>query len=478
MSFYVLLSASTLIIASLAWAIWRKTKSVSFVIGIGFLYYWSLFGAWFLVTDKLGHDSGMHYYYVEGQLFTIFLDRYYLWTLILYGLFIIIVELVLLALARNVSTPAFEEPATFELSHLRILTIASLAGICSYLIVRDSLAAAAASNIAAYKGTRPEFVEVPALFTWHQELNRVALVPSVLGLVAWCSGKKGRLISCRSQKWALFGYVIVLGTMCLFSLVLGNKNELLFAGLTGLFFYLANSPKPRFVLLASSGVCGAVGLGLVDLLRGVPLPEIFAALKDVGISELGQSLWFFVTSNEAFGAHFSMYGVLANHVPLTYGSSLVSLVASVVPQLFWPGRPGPIYDYYAGSVSANLGEGYTILHTTAWYLNFGTLGVIGGAIVLGWVWAKCFSAYSSIRARTPSWSYALRVIAPWTFVAYLPSFLRGGMESYKGLLLEAFLIPSIVLAVAFKSARDSAVVDSNKARKTLVRAVPSQPIKM
>ena len=56
------------------------------------------------------------------------------------------------------------------------------------------------------------------------------------------------------------------------------------------------------------------------------------------------------TSNEAFAAHFSLYGVLAAGTAPKFGYSLYSLACSVVPRVLWPSRPRDIYLYYSESV--------------------------------------------------------------------------------------------------------------------------------
>ena len=56
---------------------------------------------------------------------------------------------------------------------------------------------------------------------------------------------------------------------------------------------------------------------------------------------------FVTSSNEAFAAHFSMYGVLADAVPPKFGYSLYALVCSVIPRVLWPDRPLDIYFYYS-----------------------------------------------------------------------------------------------------------------------------------
>ncbi len=98
--FATLITASTAI-AVLTWALYLRTRDVGVVVGMAALYYWSLYGAWFLVIDKTGGFSGRNYHYLEYKLFPVALDGDYLLTLALYAGFIIVVQLTLLAtLAR------------------------------------------------------------------------------------------------------------------------------------------------------------------------------------------------------------------------------------------------------------------------------------------------------------------------------------------------------------------------------------------
>jgi hypothetical protein len=42
----------------------------------------------------------------------------------------------------------------------------------------------------------------------------------------------------------------------------------------------------------------------------------------------------------------------------------------------------------------------------------------------------------------------LAVLAPWGFVAYIPPLIRAGLEGYKGLVIDALLVPTIVITLA------------------------------
>lgn len=452
MEFYVLLSFLTFVILALALAIWRKTGEIAFPLGIGFFYYWSLFGAWSIITDKLGGDSGMHYDYLELKLFTVKLDANYWEALVLYALFVVVVEVVLLAAVKRKSSGC-QNLEPLRISHTTILVVSAIAGLASYWIASRSLEAASALNLSAYSELRGGNAEVPSLFTLHQILNRVGLIPSAIGLVVLCSGRKPRFLSGSGNSWTLVAYLALLGAMSWFCFLLGNKNELFFAGTASLLFYLANAERPKKVLFAGVAVAGLLGLGLVDTFRGVPLPELTSAVRKIDASQMLFAFKFITTSDEAFGAHLSMYGVLSQRVPLTYGSSFVSLAASVIPRAIWPGRPQDIYYYYAARVGADPSQGYTIHHATGWYLNFGVPGVVLGAVIIGWFWAKCSNWRLSVMRRQPHWIYCLKVLASSLFVAFIPDLVRAGPEAFKGMVIDAFLIPVIVIAWSARNQR-------------------------
>lgn len=444
MHYYTVLAIATFIIVILALLLWVKTKSISFPLGIAFMYFLSLYGGWFIIYDKLGGDSGMHYGYLEGKLFPVYLDDNYFWSLVLYALFIIVVELTVILLVRPRRVPMAVAHAPVEISHALILAITGMAGIFSYLLIRAGMQAAAAQNVAAYELMKRGFGEVPPLFTLHQVLFRMGVSPAALGFVVMCSGKNPRLIAGKGCRFFLGGYLVVIGGMLWLAFILGYKSELFFPGLAAGLFYLANAERPKIAFLSTAGFFVLIGMGLIDLLRFVPMAE----LSRINLGDLADSLKLIASSNEAFSGHFSMYGVLTYDVPITYGYSLLSLVASIVPRVLWANRPQDIYFYYADSVNATEGQGYTINHAAGWYLNFGVVGIVLGAILLGFIWAKCFNNYANPHAKWPRWYYIFAVLSPWLFTAYIPTIMRVGPEIYKGLFVEGFFVPVATLIMA------------------------------
>ncbi len=439
-----MLTAATAVIAALALALYRRRRDLGVLAGTAGLYYWSLLGAWSIVIDKTGGFSGKHYYYLEYKLFPVSLDSHYMLTLGLYAGFIVAAQLTLLAaLSRRRERPI----PRLVLRHEPILLAGFLAGIASYSIIHDKISTAWALNTSAYWYTRSQ---TDQWFTLHQVLNRVAMLPPAIGFGVLLAGKHSRYFVSVRRRYTLAGYLLLFAGMGLFTFVLGNKNEVLEALVAGTLAYLASVRRPNLLKVSLTMAAGLWFLYAIDFFRAVPVAGMRAAISERLDQATGVAA-FVTSSNEAFAAHFSMYGVLSAGVEPKFGYSLYALVCSVVPRILWPGRPLDIYYYYSEQVGAIQNQGYALHHATGWYLNFGIAGVALGAVVLGLIWAYCLNAHQRIR---PSSSVAFRLFAttaPWLFVAYLPSLVRAGPEGYKGFVIEAVLIPVGTLLLACRA---------------------------
>jgi hypothetical protein len=436
MSYYAVLGVSTSLMAVISWILWHRTRDLSFPIGLFFIYFWTLHGGWSVVSDHLNGVTLSSYQYLYDKLFEVSLDEDYLTALAYYGLFAVVAALTIMVRTR---TPGGARVATEKLviSHPMVLTVCAAAGTVSYFILRDSFDAALAFNQSAYATSRDG--SVGTLFSVHQVLNRVALMPAAMGMAVALSGSDAKYITARGNKQFAMGYVLVLGAMYVYCALLGNKNELFAALLAGSLFYLANTHRPRTWLLLIGGVSSMGLIALIDWFRGIPIGGLGGVFN---LSDAVAALVSVRTSNEAFGSHLSLYGALHFDIPLTYGSSLISLVASIVPRALWPDRPLDIYPYYAGSVHAVAGQGYSIHHATGWYLNFGGVGVVIGAVVLGALWAGLFNSFHK-QHPTRSLHRLFVILSPWLFVAGIPNLIRSGIEGYKGLAVDSFLIPTL-----------------------------------
>lgn len=443
MDFLGLLSVATIVVAFLSVVLWWKTRAAAFPIGAFFLYYWSLYGGWAVVSDGLGRDSGKRYHYLFDRLFVVHLDRVYFTALVYYALFIVLVLLAALWNVRGVR-PSSAPGARLRLLHSRVLFICAAALAASYLIMSDALSVASSVGISGYIHTRQGPSE---LFTLHQVLNRVAIVPAALGLAVYASGGDARFIVCATRPVFGRAYAAVLLTAFAYCIALGNKNELFFALVAAVLLYLSNARKPRLGLLAGVGIAAFAGIAWIDLLRGKPLNAITSGLNLHDIVSTAYAVA--LSSNEAFGAHFSLYGALQYDVPFTYGRSLLSLAASVVPRIAWSDRPGTVYEHYAAHVGAVSGQGYSIHHAAGWYLNFGVTGIVVGAVLLGSLWAALYNKLGARSGRPRTLAGELfSTIAFMTFTANLPALLRAGPEAYKGVAVDAFLIPFVCFYLA------------------------------
>jgi hypothetical protein len=446
MEYYSTLLCASVVIGALALVLYRRCRDWGVLVGIGALYYWSLYGAWWIVIDKSGGFSGQHYHYLEYKLFPIALDQDYLISIALYAAFVIVVELTMLcALSRR---PA-RTPQPIVLRHEWVLLTGFLAAVASFLLVRDKLSSAWALNTSAYLYTRSQTGD---WFTLHQVLNRVALIPPAIGVATLAAGRSSRFFINVTRRYTLAAYLALIGAMSVFTFILGNKNELFTALLAGMLTYVGSVRRPRWLVL---GVCLAGGLwllGAIDFFRGTPVSGMGEAIE-ARLEESTGVAQFLASSNEAFAAHFSLYGVLSARTQPQFGYSLYSLACSIVPRVLWPTRPRDIYFYYSESVGAIQNQGYSLHHATGWYLNFGYAGVVLGAMILGLLWAGCMNLHRRTRRDRKLAMRIFAVIAPWVFVAGIPALLRAGPEGYKGMLIECVLIPAGVLTLACRPKR-------------------------
>ncbi len=446
MQYYAVLAAATVVIAGLAVILYRVRRDVGIPVGIAALYYWSLYGAWSLVIDKQGGNSGKAYHYLESKMFPIVLDDNYLLAIVLYALFIVAVEVTLIVTLRTVRTRPHPR---LTLRHEPILLLGFAAAIGSFLIMREKLGIAYAMNASAYRYTRSDPGD---WFTLHQVLNRVALIPPAIGVASLAAGKNSRYFASQAPAYVWPGYITLLGSMCAFAFMLGNKNEVFTALIAGFLAYVASTERPQWFRAGIAAMVGMWFLYTIDLFRGESLSGLWEAVTQRlgNANEVGK---FVSSSNEAFAAHFSMYGVLAAGTPIKFGYSIYSLVCALVPRVLWPDRPRDIYLYYTESVGTIQDQGYSLHHATGWYLSFGYAGVVLGGIVMGLVWAMCLNAYTRFGGRRGMLIRLFAVVAPWTFVANIAPLVRAGPEGYKGFIIEGAVIPVGALAFACRESR-------------------------
>ena len=465
MIYYTVLFVYTLIIVWLGYKIWIKTREPAFVLGNALLYYWSLMGAWFLIYDGLtggkGIEFGLHYYHYCEVLFPIYLDAYYLLTISYYALFIIVTQLTVLYVAKDkaqsLTNPVFEP---IVINHNLLLFLCFLGVIISGFIVWTEILTAAKFAQSVYVVTR----HTPnKYFVIHQLINFSMVVGLYIGLITFISGEHGRLIlfSSKGKKTV----TLILYVLCVFFvegylLLLGNKREILFAGIFGFLFYYNNvSGKMKWQhlvlmvliiftpMLFNDGIRAYSPGFLLDMFYTDDLQLHFKEKIVYTQFTIKSSALSFLFSNEMFASHFSMYGTLSQHLPLTYGKSIWGLCYSFVPRFLLPDRPETAYEYYVGMVHAVEGEGYTINHATGWFINFGIVGILFGAALFGLLWAWLYNVRNNLYRVKNKFSQLFFILGLCAITAQIPTLVRNGPEGYKALIFEGLLIPAIVIYV-------------------------------
>jgi hypothetical protein len=444
MIYYTVLGVASFLFLVLGLAIWANSKSIAFVVGLAFAYYWTLWGGWFIVYDLNGGNSGLLYDYLYYKAFPVHLDSDYFWALVLYSTFILFIEIALLFSMRCNIPQLPVRP--IRISHSKMLFIAVVSGILSFWIVKDTLSTAASLELMAYHFVYQD-TSISRLFTLHQILNRICLFTTTMGLAISFSGPTAKYIVGHGKSTHRALYLIVLSGIFFMNLRLGFRHYMVVSFLTSTLFYLVNARRLKTITLVVAWSTVLLAVGIVGLTRGASLSETVRGMGSISKAAVAP-LGTYVVSNEPFAAHISMYGILHKNIALTYGSSVIAFLTSAIPRGLWLNRPEEIYAYYAFQVGAAEGQGYTIHHATGWYLNFGTLGVAIGALLLGWIWGTLWTRFQQVARVRSYWGRIFRVIAFWSFTASISLVLRSGPEVYKTVLVEVFLIPTLILGVA------------------------------
>jgi hypothetical protein len=442
MIFYAVLTLATLVIVALSFAVWWKTRQVGFLIGFGFLYYWSLYGGWLVISRGVGYGKNYRFEYLYYKLFPVYLDAYYLWALILYALFVITIQIVVLHTASHRIRATVHPAVPIFVSHAKLLTLAAVMALGAYMIVRNMIAMALSSDGSAYGSVQ----QVP-FFSIYQILHESAVTLAMAGLVVFASGSRARYIRGESRLPVLVGYIVVLSGIVSLNVLLGNRSMLAFAIAGAGLFYLVNAERPSGVLLSAGVACAVAGMLVIGIIRGAGGQRELGDLNFIG------KLQYVVADGlsqdvEAFAAHASLYGTLQKHVPITYGSSVALLAFSLLPRFIRPALVADSYAHYAWHVGASPNQGFTLHHATGWYVNFGVPGVIFGGAIFGWIWATLFNMFGTVSSDMSYPGQVFATLGFWNVTAYIPMVIRSGPEVYKAVLFESLLIPSLLMLAA------------------------------
>lgn len=413
----------------------RATKSLVLIVPLLAIYFWSLFGVWTWIPLKLQGE----FLYYEDELFPMPIDMTYLLMISYYSLFSFVF---LTILSRSVCLCPNNEceickSALFNYiknlnGSLRYFCLIILCFSFFVYFARQDILTAALTGKTAYEVGRFDSSagNLYGAFQYAGDLFMYLSIPLLLPI--------NQSNSHYFKKTILILLIIVFYITNLF---LGNRNILvvsmavyflLYSEMYGLkkLFSFRNIVFGLFLLLAIESVY---------FLRMLSVDEISSGEAEFSFLDLIDGL---TGSSEKYFAQMSMYGVLSKDVSLTYGSSILFLLGAMIPKIILPDRPMDIYDYYIESVLGQQGivqKGFTIHHATGWYLNFGIIGILIGALM----WASILSALYKRK------SSFLTLYASILFSSVSIQMIRsGGLECYKASLIMSTLIPILLMKLS------------------------------
>ncbi|MBI9037064.1 MAG: hypothetical protein JEY97_02950 [Bacteroidales bacterium] len=456
MKFILLLSFLTLIIIFLGWKIWKKTKCNNYLFGFFLIYFWTLNGAWIFTIDQLtgakGAEIGISYYRIFEKLFPVQLDNNYFLTILYYGIFIILIQTVIWALSSNnkkINSNKIK-PINISIKAFLILTIGLI--ILDLFIIYPDIKESITQSQSLYFQLNDS---TNKFLTIYQLISKIIAFTSVFSLIIYFLEKTDNFFTFQKDKISSIVVISCLIFVVLFFIFTGNKHDLLFSGIFGMLYMLRKITLNRIKNFVSFSFILLVLFISIDLSRG---EQLFSSKNTLQINnqteisdepkeDIQTRFKHFFFHNEMFYAHFSMYGVLSKNVPITYAKSFNYLAHSMIPRSIISERPENIYQYYANEVNAKKGQGYTIHHATAWYLNFGILGILLSAILLGGIWALLNNLFFRSGFKN-NFLKLFAILSPFLFVAFLPNLIRNGPEAFKGVFLESLLLPVLIVYIA------------------------------
>lgn len=169
-------------------------------------------------------------------------------------------------------------------------------------------------------------------------------------------------------------------------------------------------------------------LNVITIIRHNPVDtSIFDILKASALSLL---------SHGETSATLSQYSIMNNNVKSFEGQSVIYIISALTPQLLYqfipifPQRSENPYTYFARSTGMLDNSGWGIHYASDWYMNFGWIGMIIGAVVLGLFHGYLYRKSCCLVA----WRFVF-----YGYVAAFPLFIRSGMMGLKGAIYSMVL---------------------------------------
>ena len=478
--YYFLLVVASIVIFRNALQSYKLNKDFTLVISTFFIYYFTFGGALIFPIDEYtgfkGVEIGLHYLPIFDKLFVVTFNWDYILSIVAYLIFILTFQYSYIYLQKrfSISIDAGNSVEPISIMELRvnpyIVLLLSFSLICfSIFIMRRELSFAIFNEKSIYLITR---ANTNPLYTIHQLANEFCVLIPFMAYSFCIVKSKYFQFKISDSKWA----VQIIFITCIISSVyiafLGNRREILSGIIVCLLIAFNNiklidTKKVFYIFLIVLGLFLANDFFRSTIipryLNGILKPkvdkelefkkdeeEFYTSSKYTKIQKGKQIMGSFLFSNELFYAHFSMYGAIHNKIPITYGSSFKYLASSIIPRAIYPNRPPDIYSHYAKSVNAVPGQLYTMHHATAWYLNFGWIGLVIGACVLALIFSSAFYLRKRLVKSDNVFISYLLFLLPILLSSQIVTFITAGPEAYKSMLLEGIVIPIFLLWLCTK----------------------------
>ncbi len=461
---YLLLAIGTTLFAVAARWLFLRTRWWSLPIGLAMVFLWTLAGAWSFIGDAMSgfqwYRIGLNYHYLMEKMFPFELNGDYVLSLLAYFLFLagLFVPMIILLKDGTAQRPAPQRTITID--HRRAIFFGVAMIGLSVIMVMPIILQAIADDVSFYLAVNDHSGRFASLRSF---ADQAAAFSIIFGYATYLvADRPGALFRGKKRGWLDLAFPILLAILGIYTALLGDRQIIftffLFSAMyLGVFTGLRGLRKGIAMIV----ICvGAIFIG--GWIRDFSWTEIKTAQRKERTSDkyyhfrlesiqhipekkgrIAQIGRFFFT-NEMFAAHFSMYGVLHRNVPVEPAISLRYLAASLRPSFIDPERPSTSYEHYAMHARLTPGQGYTIHHASAWYINGGWPGIFFGGCLLGVIWASLIRVSRKSNRWIPD---HIPPLLPLLFVAFLPGMLRAGPEAYKMLLVEAFALPILLLTI-------------------------------
>jgi hypothetical protein len=410
------------------------------------VYYWSLHGAIVFAYDEVSGSFSAKYFYLFSVMFPVFLDDAYLTVIGLYGVFLVLFQVLLLWILSPLSIRVVESRVgQFYVERSMLSAIAAVGATIGVLVLYGpAIAAAGYENTGLYSVQRD--VLTVANFAAASLLHKSAMLLSLLCL--FLPGSPG------ADSRALLGKLIHASALIVnvaIGAYGGMKAQFVSAFVPALMLFSLLRYRLSLLNILAIGLPTLVAVASLDVLRAYSLDDLLRG--DIDPSDIIGLFTNAADSPESVAAHFSLYAIITNDVTAHLGDGLKSLVSSFVPRFLEMERATPLYEIYASQIGLlYTNQGFTLHNLAGWYLEFGGLSVVLSALFLAFTaglplrWAAKLNGESELGL--------VCVVAFCLVAGEYPQFVRGAqIEPLKTFIYQFIISYLLIFCMGLKAVR-------------------------